>query len=28
VPKRLIENTPNNQELGAKVRALYFESKK
>jgi hypothetical protein len=28
VSKRLIENTPNNQELGAKVRALYFESKK
>jgi hypothetical protein len=28
VPEWLIENTPNNQELGAKVRALYFESKK
>jgi hypothetical protein len=28
VPEWLIEKNPNNQELGAKVRALYFESKK
>jgi hypothetical protein len=28
VPEWLVENNPNNQELGAKVRALYFESKK
>jgi hypothetical protein len=28
VPEWLVENYPNNQELGSKVRALYFESKK
>ena len=28
VPEWLVENTPNNQELGSKVRLLYFESKK
>jgi hypothetical protein len=28
VPEWLIEKNPNNQELGSKVRALYFESKK
>ena len=28
VPEHIIYTTPNNQELGAKVRALYFESKK
>jgi hypothetical protein len=28
VPEHIIYNTPNNQELGSKVRALYFESKK
>jgi hypothetical protein len=28
VPEWLVENYPNNQELGSKVRTLYFESKK
>lgn len=28
VPEHIIRNTPNDQELGGKVRALYFESKK
>jgi hypothetical protein len=28
VPEWLIEKNPNNQELGSKVRSLYFESKK
>jgi hypothetical protein len=28
IPEWLIENNPNNQELGSKVRELYFESKK
>ena len=26
--EHIIYNTPNNQELGAKVRALYWENKK
>jgi hypothetical protein len=28
IPEHIIYNTPNNQELGAKVRALYWENKK
>ena len=28
IPEHIIRNTSNDQELGAKVRALYFESKK
>ena len=28
VPEYLIYNTPNDQELGGKVRELYWESKK
>ena len=28
IPEWLIENTPNDQILGSKVRELYFESKK
>jgi hypothetical protein len=28
VPEHIIRNTPNDQELGAKIRELYFESKK
>ena len=28
VPKLLIENTPNDQELGGEVRSIYWESKK
>ena len=28
VPEHLIYNTPNDQELGGKVRELYWESKK
>ena len=28
VPEHIIRNTPNDMELGGKIRALYFESKK
>jgi hypothetical protein len=28
VPFRMVENTPNDQELGGKVRELYWQSKK
>jgi len=28
VPEHIIRNTPNDMELGGKVRNLYFESKK
>jgi hypothetical protein len=28
IPEYIIRNTPNDQELGSKVRELYFESKK
>jgi hypothetical protein len=28
VPESLIENTPNDQELGGEVRSIYWESKK
>jgi hypothetical protein len=28
VPKLLIENTPNDQELGGEVRSIYWQSKK
>ena len=28
VPFYMIENTPNDQELGGKVRSIYWESKK
>ena len=28
VPFHMIENTPNDQELGGKVRSIYWESKK
>lgn len=28
VPEQLIYNTPNDQELGGKIRELYWESKK
>jgi hypothetical protein len=28
IPEHIIYNTPNDQELGAKVRKLYFENKK
>jgi hypothetical protein len=28
IPEHIIYNTPNNQELGAKVRQLYWENKK
>jgi len=28
VPKLLIENTPNNMELGSKIRSIYWESLK
>ena len=28
VPFHMIENTPNDQELGGKVRLIYWESKK
>ena len=28
IPEWLIENTPNDQILGSKIRELYFESKK
>ena len=28
VPEWLVENYPNNQELGSKVRELYWENKK
>jgi hypothetical protein len=27
VPEWLVENTPNDQELGGKIRELYWESK-
>jgi hypothetical protein len=28
VPESLIENTPNDNELGGKVRSIYWQSKK
>lgn len=28
IPEWMVENTPNDQELGAKVRELYWENKK